>query len=277
MLLGSAESQYLLIAEQILRTGEERPDRTGTGTLSLFSPRNIRINLKEGFPLLTTKKISFKNIAIELFWILNGNTNIKYLNDNGVNIWNEWADQFGNLGRIYGAQLRRWEHIADHDQSTEYYDQIQDLINGLTHNPYGRRHIATTWNVGELDLMRLPPCHGVMIQCYIGKNGLSLKMHQRSADWFLGVPYNIASYALLTHLIAYRIGKPVDRLILSYGDAHIYKNHEKQMYKQIEREPLSLPTLEVNKITDDLKNMQLEYITLKNYLHHPAIRGKVSV
>jgi len=274
---GSAESQYLLIAEQILRTGEERPDRTGTGTWSLFSPQDIKINLKDGFPLLTTKKISFKNIAHELFWILNGDTNIKYLNDHGVNIWNEWADQFGSLGRIYGAQLRQWERIPDHDHSPELHDQIQNLISGLIHNPFGRRHIATTWNVGELDEMRLPPCHGVMIQCYISKNGLSLKMHQRSADWFLGVPYNIASYALLTHLIAYRIGKPVDRLILSYGDAHIYKNHEKQMYKQIEREPLSLPTLEVNKITDDLKNMQLEYITLKNYLHHPAIRGKVSV
>lgn len=270
------ESQYLDIAAEILKHGEERPDRTGTGTKALFSPPSIDIDLKQGFPLMTTKKVDFKNICIELFWMLNGDTNIEYLKEHGCNIWNEWADANGELGRVYGAQWREWKNYWV-DFEGFPIDQIQNLIQSLSANPHGRRHIVSAWNVAELEYMNLPPCHA-WFQCYLSnERGLSLKMYQRSADWFLGVPYNITSYALLTHLIAKRIGVGVDRLIVTYGDAHIYNNHVKQVEKQLTRDTYELPKLEVLNVTDDLKNMQHDFIKLTGYECHPAIRGKVSV
>lgn len=280
----TAESQYLDIAAHILTHGEERQDRTGTGTKSLFSPPAINIDLNEGFPLLTTKEVDFKNICTELFWMLNGDTNIAYLKKHGCNIWNEWADADGDLGWVYGKQWRTWEDYqtgVDIDgepclNDIATIDQISELIDGLQNNPYSRRHIVSAWNVGELNYMNLPPCH-CFFQCYVSSKGLSLKMYQRSADWFLGVPYNIASYALLTHLLAHRVGLPVHRLIITYGDAHIYKNHVKQVKKQLIRDSYELPKLEVLKTTGILTDMQHDFVKLTGYKHHPAIRAKVSV
>ena len=264
----NAESQYLDIADEILKNGIERDDRTETGTKSIFSPPPIDIDLKQGFPLLTTKKIDFKNICTELFWMLNGDTNIEYLKKHKCNIWNEWANENGDLGRVYGAQWREYGATG--------IDQIERLIVGLKNHPHSRRHIVAAWNPSDLADMNLPPCHA-WFQCYVSDKGLSLKMYQRSADWFLGVPYNLASYALLTHLLAHRIGLPVHRLIITYGDAHIYNNHIKQIKLQLKREALPLPQLQVLKTTGILKDMQHEYVKMTGYKHLPAIRAKVSV
>ena len=296
--------QYLNIAGFILELGEERQDRTGTGVISYFAPR-FDIDLREGFPLLTTKKMHIKSIIHELLWFLRGDTHIKYLLDNGVNIWNQDAyrwylenlpkDQkpmtyyeflakakskdysfyYGYLGRIYGAQWRNW--TTSSDGNVRAIDQIKKLIHELRNNPYSRRHVVSAWNVGELDRMALPPCH-TMFQCYVSKDGgLSLHMYQRSGDYFLGVPFNIASYALLTHMIAHVTGYYAKRLVITIGDAHIYKNHIDAINEQMKREPKKLPKLRLNPEIKDIDDFKFEDIEIIGYESHPAIKAPLSV
>lgn len=270
--------QYLSRAEDILQFGEERQDRTGTGTISLFSPSDMRFDLREGFPLLTTKKLHIPSIVHELLWFLKGDTNIKYLKENNIKIWDADYERVekagthsdGNLGPIYGHQWRSWLTGGG------WVDQIQELIQSIKENPHGRRHIVSAWNVGDLDKMALPPCH-ILFQAYVSNDGgLSLKMYQRSADWFLGVPFNIASYALLTHMIAQVTGLYAKEFIHTFGDAHIYKNHIEQIHTQLEREPKKLPTLKLNPNIKYIEDFEYSDIEFEGYDPHPLIRGKVS-
>src|SRR5574344_266941 len=242
--------QYLDLCKDILDNGIKKEDRTGTGTISVFG-RQMRFNLEDGFPLLTTKKLYTKAIIYELLWFLKGNTNIKYLNDNNVHIWDEWADENGDLGHIYGYQWRSWPYYSFKDQTLKYYDQISEIIKELKNNPNSRRLIVNSWNVGDIDNMNLPPCH-MMFQFYVADRKLSLQLYQRSADMFLGVPFNIASYSLFLLMMAQVTGLKPGEFIHTLGDAHIYLNHIDQVKLQLTREPKKLPNMILNK---EIKNI----------------------
>ncbi len=262
---------YLSLLETVLNHGIDRGDRTGTGTRSLFSPMELRYDLSQGFPAMTTKKLHFHSVVGELLWFLSGDTNVKWLQDNKIRIWNEWADEDGNLGPVYGYQWRHWE-----DQAGNKHDQIQTLIEGIKNNPYSRRHIVSAWNVGQLDQMALPPCH-CFFQLYVADNKLSCKLTQRSADIFLGVPFNIASYSLLTHMIAQQCNLEVGDFIWSGGDCHIYHNHFEQVKTQLERTPYALPTLNIKRQSKDIFSYQIDDFELVNYECHPTIKAPIAV
>lgn len=254
----------------VLETGVDKKDRTGTGTRSVFGYQ-MRFNLGDGFPLLTTKKVHMKSIIHELLWFLNGDTNIKYLTDNGVSIWNEWADAQGNLGPVYGYQWRSWP-----TPEGGHVDQITNLINQIKTNPDSRRLIVSAWNVGVIDKMALPPCH-LLFQFYVADGKLSCQLYQRSADLFLGVPFNIASYSLLTMMIAQVCGLQLGDFVHTFGDVHIYNNHFEQVNLQLSREPRALPTMHINPEVKDIFGFKYEDFCLDNYDPHPAIKAAVAV
>lgn len=262
--------QYLQLCEHILANGTIKGDRTGTGTMSTFGYQ-MRFDLAEGFPLLTTKKLHLKSIIYELLWFLTGDTNVRYLQENGVRIWNEWADENGELGPVYGHQWRSWSGA---DGTT--VDQISNLIEQIKSNPNSRRLIVSAWNVAEVEKMALPPCH-CMFQFYIADGKLSCQLYQRSADVFLGVPFNIASYALLTLMIAQVCGLKPGEFIHTFGDAHIYQNHLEQIKLQLGREPRPLPTMRINPNVKDIYSFQYDDFQLEGYDPHPHIKGVVSV
>lgn len=262
--------QYHDLLRHILNTGHRRDDRTGTGTISTFGYQ-MRFNLADGFPLLTTKKVHLKSIIYELLWFLNGDTNAKYLQDNGVRIWNEWAAPDGDLGHIYGYQWRSWTK-----PDGSHIDQIANAVHDIMHNPESRRIIVSAWNPGELDLMALPPCHA-LFQFYVNDGKLSCQLYQRSADCFLGVPFNIASYALLTMMIAQCTGLQPGEFIHTLGDAHIYTNHLEQVELQLSRTPRALPKMIINPDVKDIFYFKYEDFTLTGYDPYPAIKGTVSV
>ncbi|MGF2616769.1 thymidylate synthase [Rossellomorea vietnamensis] len=262
--------QYLELCEHVLNNGTEKGDRTGTGTVSTFGYQ-MRFDLSEGFPMITTKKLHLKSIIHELLWFLNGDTNVKYLQDNGVRIWNEWADETGDLGPVYGKQWRSWEGAGG-----ETIDQISELIQTIKNNPDSRRLIVNAWNVGEIEKMALPPCH-CLFQFYVADGKLSCQLYQRSADVFLGVPFNIASYALLTMMIANVCDLEPGEFVHTFGDVHIYQNHIEQVKLQLSREPRSLPSIRINKDVKDIFSYTFDDFSLENYDPHPHIKGVVSV
>jgi thymidylate synthase len=262
--------QYHDLLQHILDNGVSKTDRTGTGTISVFGYQ-MRFDLNEGFPMLTTKKLHLKSIIYELLWFLNGDTNIKYLTDNGVRIWNEWADENGDLGPVYGKQWRSW---AKSDGDT--IDQISQLIHTLKTNPDSRRMIVNAWNVGELDQMALTPCH-CLFQFYVAEGRLSCQLYQRSADTFLGVPFNIASYALLTMMVAQVCGLQYGEFIHTFGDVHLYNNHLEQARKQLKRVPKSLPKMTINANVQSIFDFKFEDFVLTDYYPDPHIRAEVSV
>lgn len=262
--------QYLDLLNRIMTEGVDKGDRTGTGTRSVFG-HQMRFDLSKGFPLLTTKKTHLKSIIYELLWFLNGDTNIKYLNDNGVKIWDEWADKDGNLGHIYGYQWRSWP-TAD----GSFVDQISEVIDTIKKNPNSRRIIVSAWNVGELDKMALPPCH-CLFQFYVANGKLSCMLYQRSCDTFLGVPFNIASYALLTMMIAQACGLEPGEFIHTLADTHIYSNHFEQVAEQLAREPRALPTMKINPEVKDIFSFKYEDFELEGYDPHPMIKAPISI
>lgn len=262
--------QYLTLLQHVLDNGAEKNDRTGTGTLSIFGYQ-MRFDLGEGFPLMTTKKLHLKSIIYELLWFLKGDTNIRYLNDNQVNIWNEWADQEGNLGHIYGYQWRSW---PGYDGKS--IDQIRQIIRSIKESPDSRRHLVSAWNVADLENMALPPCH-VLFQFYVARGRLSCQLYQRSADIFIGVPFNIASYSLLLLMVAQVTGLKPGEFVHTFGDAHIYKNHLEQVRLQLAREPRDLPVMRLNPAVKDIDGFDYPDFTLENYDPHPHIRGAISV
>ncbi len=266
--------QYHDLIETILEKGSSKEDRTGTGTISVFG-HQMRFDLKDGFPLVTTKKLHLRSIIHELLWFLKGDTNIQYLKDNKVSIWDEWADETGDLGPVYGKQWRQWE-----DAEGNFHDQISQVIEQLQTNPDSRRLIVSAWNVGDLPQMALAPCHA-FFQFYTrevaGKRELSLQLYQRSADVFLGVPFNIASYALLLMMVAQVTEMELGEFIHSFGDAHIYSNHLEQVKLQISRSPKTLPTMKLNPEIKNIFDFTFEDFTLENYHPHPHIKGKVAV
>ena len=262
--------QYLDMLRHILDTGHRKDDRTGTGTISTFGYQT-RFDLTEGFPLVTTKKVHLKSIIHELLWFLAGDTNVKYLQDNGVRIWNEWADADGNLGHIYGYQWRSWPA-----PDGSHIDQIANAVRDIRKNPDSRRIIVSAWNVGELDRMNLPPCHA-FFQFYVSGWRLSCQLYQRSADCFLGVPFNIASYALLTMMTAQVCGLEPGEFVHTFGDLHIYANHLEQVKLQLSRTPRALPTMRINPGVRDIFAFRYEDFTLEGYDPWPAIKGEVSV
>lgn len=262
--------QYLQLLDHILRDGVEKSDRTGTGTISTFGYQ-MRFDLSEGFPLVTTKKLHLKSIIHELLWFLKGDTNVKYLQDNGVRIWNEWADADGNLGPVYGTQWRSWGA-----PDGTVIDQISAAVDDIRHNPDSRRIIVSAWNVGDLPRMALAPCHA-LFQFYVADGRLSLQLYQRSADCFLGVPFNIASYALLCMMMAQVTGLRPGEFIHTLGDAHLYKNHLEQARLQLTREPRPLPRMIINPAVDDIFGFRYEDFTLEGYDPHPHIKAEVSI
>ena len=262
--------QYLDLLRHILKNGTRKDDRTGTGTTSCFGYQ-MRFDLSEGFPLLTTKKVHLKSIIHELLWFLNGDTNVKYLQDNGVRIWNEWADADGNLGHIYGYQWRSWP-----DYEGGHIDQIKEVIETVKNNPDSRRIIVSAWNVGDIKNMNLPPCHA-FFQFYVADGKLSLQLYQRSADTFLGVPFNIASYALLTMMVAQVCGLEPGDFIHTFGDVHIYNDHREQVELQLTRTPRRLPRMKINPEVKDIFAFKFEDFELEDYDPYPTIKGKVSV
>lgn len=262
--------QYLDLLDHILKNGAEKKDRTGTGTISVFG-HQMRFNLEEGFPVLTTKKLHLKSIIHELLWFLAGDTNIKYLNDNGVRIWNEWADENGDLGHVYGYQWRSWP-----TPDGRHIDQITDVVNSLKNNPDSRRHIVSAWNVGEVDQMALPPCH-LLFQFYVANGKLSCQLYQRSCDVFLGVPFNVASYALLTLMMAQVTGLKPGDFVWTGGDVHIYQNHLEQVKLQLTRDPKALPQMKINTDVKSIFDFKYEDFELIGYDAHPHIPGKVAV
>jgi thymidylate synthase len=262
--------QYLDLLDHILQHGVEKSDRTGTGTISVFGYQ-MRFDLQAGFPLMTTKKLHLKSIIYELLWFLNGETNIEYLQDHGVRIWNEWADQDGELGPVYGAQWRAWRSV-DGDK----IDQISQVIDSIKQNPNSRRHIVSAWNVAEIDKMALPPCH-LLFQFYVGDGKLSCQLYQRSADVFLGVPFNIASYALLTQMVAQVCDLAPGDFVHTLGDAHLYLNHLEQARLQLTRQPLPLPQMKINPEIEDIFSFQYDDFELINYQSHPHIKAPISV
>ena len=262
--------QYQNLLRFILNNGTEKTDRTGTGTISYFGYQ-MRFNLNEGFPLVTTKKLHFKSIIYELLWFLNGDTNIKFLKENGVNIWNEWAGENGELGPVYGKQWRSWQGA-----NNETIDQVSDAVNQIKNNPDSRRIIISAWNVADLKDMALMPCHA-LFQFYVADGRLSCQLYQRSADVFLGVPFNIASYALLTMMIAQVCDLEAGDFIHTFGDVHIYNNHIEQVRLQLERKPFALPTMKLNSSVKNIFNFNYEDFKLENYKYHPAIKAPVAV
>lgn len=262
--------QYLDLLRHIRDNGTDKSDRTGTGTRSVFGYQ-MRFNLEEGFPLLTTKKLHLKSIIYELLWFLKGDTNARYLQEHGVRIWNEWADPDGNLGHIYGYQWRSWPGYDG-----EFIDQITEAVETIRHNPDSRRIIVSAWNVADLKRMNLPPCHA-FFQFYVADGRLSLQLYQRSADSFLGVPFNIASYALLTMMMAQVCGLRPGDFIHTLGDAHIYNNHFKQVDEQLSRAPRPLPTMKLNPVVKSIFDFKYEDFTLEGYDPHPHIKATVSI
>ena len=254
-----------------MENGSERSDRTGVGTIGVFGAQ-ARFDLRESFPLLTTKKLHTRSIIYELLWFLRGDTNIKYLNENRVSIWDEWADKDGNLGRVYGAQWRDWRA-----PDGSHIDQIKNLVDGIRKDPFGRRHIVSAWNPGEIDKMALPPCHA-LFQFYVSPDGgLSCQLYQRSADLFLGVPFNIASYALLTMMVAQVCGLKPREFVHTFGDLHIYKNHIDQVREQLSREPRALPKMKLNPDRRELDEFVYEDFALEGYDPHPTIKAPIAV
>jgi thymidylate synthase len=262
--------QYLNLLQHILDNGVKKEDRTGTGTISTFGYQ-MRFNLQEGFPVVTTKKLHLKSIIHELLWFLNGDTNTKYLTDNGVRIWNEWADENGDLGHIYGFQWRSWP-----DYNGGHVDQITEAVNTIKNNPDSRRIIVSAWNVADLPNMNLPPCHA-FFQFYVAAGKLSCQLYQRSADSFLGVPFNIASYALLTLMMAQVTGLEPGDFVHTFGDLHIYTNHLEQVKLQLSREPYPLPQMKINPEVKSIFDFKYEDVELVNYQAHPHIKGEVAV
>lgn len=279
--LDHLEYQYLDLLNECRTKGVYREGRNG-GTYGLFG-RQIRFDLSKGFPLLTTKKVHWKSVAVELLWFLRGDTNVKYLQDHGVTIWDQWVDESGELGPVYGRQWRSWP-VDVHYNSAEggyvaenYFDQIQNLINGLRTDPHGRRHIVSAWNPAEIDDMALPPCH-CLFQFFVSDGKLSCQLYQRSADVFLGVPFNIASYALLTHLVAREVGLEVGEFVHTFGDVHLYANHVEQAIEQCSRRPVSFPTLRIwdQPFKSDISEYKWTDLELVDYNPHPAIKAEVS-
>ena len=256
--------------QKVLDEGQEKSDRTGTGTLSIFG-HQMKFDLSKGFPLVTTKKVHLKSIIHELIWFLQGSTNISYLKENGVSIWDEWADENGDLGPVYGAQWRSWP-----DGNNGTIDQIENLINGINNNPDSRRHIVSAWNPALVDEMALPPCHS-LFQFYVADGELSCQLYQRSADIFLGVPFNIASYALLTHMIAQVCNLKAGKFVHTLGDAHLYINHLEQAKLQLSREVMGLPELKLSSNVDNIFDFKFEDIEIVNYESHPAISAPIAV
>ena len=261
---------YLNLMRLILEEGEAKGDRTGTGTLSVFG-HQMRFNLQEGFPMVTTKKLHLKSIIYELLWFIRGDTNVEYLQDNGVRIWNEWADENGDLGPVYGRQWRHWE-----TKNGQIIDQLNEAISTIKSNPNSRRIIVSAWNVGELKEMALMPCHA-FFQFHVSNGKLNCQLYQRSADVFLGVPFNIASYALLTHMVAQVCDLKPGVFVHTLGDAHLYNNHLEQARLQISREPLPLPSLKVNPDIKNIDDFSYDDFTIENYQHHPHIKAPISV
>ena len=262
--------QYLKLLEHVKQNGQKKEDRTGTGTMSVFGYQ-MRFNLNDGFPLLTTKKVHLKSVIYELLWFLSGDTNIKYLKDNGVSIWDEWADENGNLGPVYGHQWRSWPTSEGKE-----IDQISNLINQIKKTPDSRRLIVSAWNVGEINKMKLPPCH-CFFQFYVADGRLSCQLYQRSADIFLGVPFNIASYALLTQMIAHVCGLECGEFIHTLGDAHIYTNHIDQVNEQLRRKPKKLPQIKINPSVKNIFDFKYEDFSLEGYDPYPLIKAPVAV
>ncbi len=262
--------QYLELLDYVLQNGTQRGDRTGTGTKSVFGWQ-MRFNLQDGFPLLTTKKVHTRSIFHELLWFLRGETNISYLHENGVSIWNEWADEYGELGPIYGSQWRTWKTTDGRS-----VDQISNVVDSIKHNPNSRRHIVSAWNVGEVDQMALPPCHS-LFQFYVADNKLSCQLYQRSADIFLGVPFNIASYALLTMMVAQATNLDVGDFVHTFGDAHLYNNHVEQAKEQLERNVRGLPTLKLNPTITSIFDFTYDDIEVVGYDPHPHISAPIAV
>jgi thymidylate synthase len=262
--------QYLDLMQHVLSSGAKKSDRTGTGTLSVFGAQ-LRFDLNAGFPLLTTKKVHLKSIVHELLWFLQGSTNTKYLKENGVSIWDEWADEDGNLGPVYGKQWRSWETVDG-----RIIDQIWDAVEQIKHNPDSRRIIVSAWNVGELNKMALAPCHA-FFQFYVADGKLSCQLYQRSADIFLGVPFNIASYALLTMMMAQVCGLKYGDFVHTFGDAHLYSNHMEQTRLQLSRVPRALPTMKINPAVKDIFGFRFEDFSLEGYDPYPAIKAPVAI
>jgi thymidylate synthase len=262
--------QYLDLMRHVMETGTQKHDRTGTGTISVFGYQ-MRFNLQEGFPLVTTKKLHLKSIIHELIWFLQGDTNISYLKENGVRIWDEWADENGNLGPVYGYQWRSWPK-----PDGGHIDQISQVINQIKSNPDSRRIIVSAWNVADVNQMALPPCH-MLFQFYVADGKLSCQLYQRSADIFLGVPFNIASYALLTMMVAQVCNLELGDFVHTFGDAHLYNNHLEQTKLQLSREPRPLPTMKINPDVKDIFDFKFEDFTLENYDPWPHIKGAVAV
>ena len=262
--------QYLDLMQKVLNEGQEKSDRTGTGTLSIFG-HQMEFDLSDGFPLVTTKKVHLKSIVHELIWFLQGSTNISYLKENGVSIWDEWADEKGDLGPVYGAQWRSWP-----DGNNGTIDQIQNLIQGIKTNPDSRRHIVSAWNPALVDEMALPPCHS-LFQFYVVNEELSCQLYQRSADIFLGVPFNIASYALLTHMVAHVCNLKAGKFVHTFGDAHLYLNHLDQAKLQLSRDTKILPQLKLNSEVKNIFDFKFEDIEITNYESHPSISAPIAV
>jgi thymidylate synthase len=264
-----ADRQYEDLVAHVLEHGVRKPDRTGTGTRSVFGVQ-MRFDLQRGFPLVTTKRIHFRSVAIELLWFLRGDGNVKWLQDNGVTIWDEWADPSGDLGPIYGVQWRSWP-----TPDGAHIDQISGILDLLRTDPNSRRMVVSAWNVGELSAMALPPCHA-MFQFYVADGRLSCQLYQRSADLFLGVPFNLASYALLVHLVAQQVGLAVGEFVWTGGDCHIYDNHIEQVTKQLAREVYAFPELKVSE-APSLFDYTFEHLELVGYEHHPALPAPIAV
>jgi thymidylate synthase len=262
--------QYLHLMKDILDNGTQKTDRTGTGTKSVFG-RQLRFNLQDGFPLVTTKKLHLRSIIYELLWFLRGDTNIKYLKDNGVSIWDEWADENGDLGPVYGSQWRSWP-----TPDGRHIDQISKVLQQIQRNPDSRRHIVTAWNPAEVDNMALPPCHA-LFQFYVADGKLSCQLYQRSADYFLGVPFNIASYALLTHMVAQQCDLQPGEFVWTGGDVHLYNNHFEQAQLQLSRTPYPLPQLVIKRKPASLFEYQFEDFEIANYQAHPSIKAPIAV
>ncbi|MCO1339061.1 thymidylate synthase [Kocuria polaris] len=261
---------YEDLLRDVLETGAAKGDRTGTGTRSVFG-RQLRFDLSESFPLITTKRVHFKSVALELLWFLRGDSNVRWLQENGVKIWNEWADDDGELGPVYGVQWRSWP-----TPDGGHVDQITQLIESIKNNPDSRRHIVSAWNVGEIANMALPPCHA-LFQFYVADGRLSCQLYQRSADMFLGVPFNIASYALLTHMVAAQTGLEVGDFVWTGGDVHVYDNHVDQVREQLAREPLPSPQLKLNRVPASIFDYTLADFEVLGYEHHPAIKAPIAV
>lgn len=276
------EYNYLILLNDILLDGNKKSDRTGTGTRSLFG-KQIEFNLANEFPLLTTKKLHIKSIVHELLWMIKGDTNTKYLNDNGVTIWDEWADKHGELGPVYGKQWRKWPRTVEYDYGQvgptfkeEPVDQLLEVQESLRNNPDSRRHIVSAWNVADIPNMKLPPCH-CLFQFYVANGTLSCHLYQRSADVFLGVPFNIASYALLTCMMAQTTGLKPGRFIHTFGDVHLYNNHEEQAQEQLARTPNPLPQLKLNPQIKNITDFTFDDIRIVNYMPYPPIKAPVAI